>query len=309
VDVTVNGKRVKAIAQLSKQAYVYVLDRVTGKPVWPIEERPVPQSDVPGERTSPTQPIPTKPAAYDRQGYDENELINFTPELRAEALALVKSYRLGPLYTPPSLVIPGGTKGSWYNPGGTGGSVWEPGGVDPETGILYVPSQAGATIIAVEKNPKSDVNFSRVLSGGRLAVRDLPILKPPYSRITAIDLNSGEHLWAVPAGDTPEYIKNNPSLAGLTIPKTGTPATRPTILVTKTLLFAGEGWGGGRMLHAYDKKTGAIVWETSIPGMMGCNPMSYMLNGKQYIAFTVGDATHEAELLVYALADKPTTKP
>ncbi len=308
-NVRVNGKSVKAIVQLTKQAYAYVLDRVTGQPIWPIEERPVPASDVPGERASPTQPIPTKPPAYDRQGYDEKELIDFTPELRAEALNIVKQYRLGPVFTPPSQVTANGTKGSWYNPGGTGGVVWESGAFDPETGILYVPSQTGPGIITVAKDPKSDLNFSRGTTAGRLTLHDLPILKPPYSRITAIDLNKGEHVWMTAAGDAPQYIKNNPLLNGLTVPRTGTPNVRATILATKTLLFAGEGWGGGKMFHAYDKKTGALVWETSIPGMMGSLPMTYMLNGKQYIVFTVGDQVNPAELVAYALGDRAPTQP
>jgi quinoprotein glucose dehydrogenase len=306
-NVRVNGRSVRAVVQLTKQAYAYVLDRVTGQPIWPIVERPVPQSDVPGERTSPTQPIPTKPPAYDRQGYDQNDLIDFTPELRAEAVEIVKQYRLGPVFTPPSQVMPNATKGSWYNPGGTGGSLWESGAFDPETGILYVPSQTGPSVITVAKDPKSDLNFSRGTTAGRLTVRDLPILKPPYSRITAIDLTRGEPLWFVAAGETPPDIRKNPVLKDLTISRTGTPNARPTLLATKTLLFAGEGWGGGKMFHAYDKKTGALVWEMSIPGWMGSMPMTYMLNGKQYIAFTVGDSTHRAELISLTLADRPTT--
>ncbi len=307
-NVRVNGRSVKAVVQLTKQAYAYVFNRVTGRPIWPIVERPVPESDVPGERASPTQPIPTKPAAYDRQGYNETDLIDFTPELRAEALNIGKQYRLGPVFTPPSQVKADGTGGSWYNPGGTGGSLWESGAFDPETGILYVPSQTGPSIITVATDPKSDLSFSRGRTAGRLTVHDLPILKPPYSRITAIDLNSGEHLWFVAAGDTPVYIQNNPVLKDLTIPQTGTPNTRPTLLVTKTLLLAGEGWGAGKMLHAYDKRSGALVWETSIPGWMGSLPMTYMLNGKQYIAFTVGDQVHPAELIAYALGDRAPTQ-
>jgi quinoprotein glucose dehydrogenase len=174
-------------------------------------------------------------------------------------------------------------------------------------GKRRVRSRDRHPVRAVAKDPKSDLNFSRGTTAARLTVHDLPILKPPYSRITAIDLNKGEPLWFVAAGETPPDIQRNPVFRGLTIPRTGTPNARPTLLATKTLLFAGEGWGGGKMFHAYDKKTGALVWEMSIPGWMGSMPMTYMLNGKQYIAFTVGDSTHRAELIALTRADRPTT--
>jgi quinoprotein glucose dehydrogenase len=286
--------------QLSKQGYAYVLDRVTGEPIWPIEERRVPASDVPGERAWPTQPHPTKPPPYEYQGYVENDLIDFTPELRAEAIRIAKQYRLGPLFEPPSEIKENGTKGTWYNPGSTGGALWQGGGFDPENNYFYIPSKTGPSVITVANDPKSDMRFSR---GPRpeLSVEGLPILKPPYSRITALDLNTGEYAWVVPLGTTPQSVSKNPALAGITLPNTGGINLLATLLVTKTLLIAGEGWGGEPVVRAYDKKTGAVVAEVGIPGQMGSMPMTYMVNGQQYIAFTVGSPTEPAELVALAL--------
>jgi len=300
VNMTVAGRPIKALVQLTKQGYAYVLDRVTGQPVWPIEERPVPASDVPGERAWPTQPHPTKPAAYEYQGYVENDLVDFTPEFRAEAISIARQYRLGPLFTSPSQVKEGGTKGSWYNPGGTGGALWQGGGFDPETHYFYIPSKTGPGIISVRNDPKSDLRFSRG-PGADLSVQGLPILKPPYSRITTIDLNTGEFAWVVPLGTTPSRVSQHPALRGINVPNTGGINLHATLLVTKTLLIAGEGWGGAPIIRAYDKKTGAVLAELSIPGMMGSMPMTYMVNGKQYIAFTVGSPTEPAELVALAL--------
>jgi quinoprotein glucose dehydrogenase len=300
VNMTVDGRPVKALVQLTKQAYAYVLDRVTGQPVWPFEERAVPASDVPGERASPTQPHPTKPPAYDRQGYVENDLIDFTPELRAQAIKTVKQYQLGPVFTPPSEIKPDGTKGTWYNPGGTGGSLWQGGGFDPETNYFYIPSKTGPGIISVAKDPKSDLRFSRG-RGGAPEVEGLPILKPPYSRITALDLNRGEFAWVVPLGTTPAKVAQHPALKDANLPNTGGINLHATLLVTKTLLIAGEGWGGAQVVRAYDKRTGAVVGEVSIPGMMGSMPMTYMVDGKQYLAFTVGTPTEPASVVALAL--------
>jgi quinoprotein glucose dehydrogenase len=300
VNMTVDGKPVKALVQLTKQGYAYVLDRVTGQPVWPFEERPAPPSDVPGERAWPTQPHPTKPPAYEYQGYVENDLIDFTPELRAEAMKVAKQYRLGPVFTPPSEIKPGGTKGTWYNPGGTGGSLWQGGGFDPETSTFYIPSKAGPGITSVVNDPKSDLRFSRG-PGANLSVKGLPILKPPYSRITALDLNKGEFAWVVPLGTTPAQVSAHPALVGMSLPNTGGIGLHATLLVTKTLLIAAEGWGGAPVVRAYDKATGAVLSEVTIPGMMGSMPMTYMVNGKQYLAFTVGTATEPAEVISLAL--------
>jgi quinoprotein glucose dehydrogenase len=300
VNMTVGGRPVKALVQLTKQAYAYVLDRVTGEPVWPFEERAAPASDVPGERAWPTQPHPTKPPAYDYQGYVENDLIDFTSQLRAQAVKIARQYRLGPVFTPPSEVKPDGTKGTWYNPGGTGGSLWQGGGFDPETNYFYIPSKTGPGIISVANDPSSDLRFSRG-KGDNLSVEGLPILKPPYSRITALDLNKGEFAWMVPLGTTPERVARNPALKDMALPNTGGIGLHATLLVTKTLLIAGEGWGGAHVIRAYDKKTGAVVSEIGIPGMMGSMPMTYMANGRQYIAFTVGTPTQAAEVVSLAL--------
>jgi quinoprotein glucose dehydrogenase len=300
VNMTVDGRPVKAVVQLSKQGFAYVLDRVTGQPVWPIEERPVPASDAPGERAWPTQPHPTKPAAYEYQGYNENDLIDFTPELRAEAISIAKQYRLGPVFTPPSEIKPDGTKGTWYNPGGTGGSLWQSGGFDPETSLYYIPTKAGPNVASLRNDPKSNMRLSRG-PGAQLAVQGLPILKPPYSKIVALDLNKGEYAWSVPLGNTPKSVSEHAALKGKTIPNTGGIGLQATMLVTKTLLIAGEGWGGEQVVRAYDKKTGAVLGEVSIPGMMGSMPMTYMHGGKQYIAFTVGTRTEPAELVAFAL--------
>src|SRR2546421_45536 len=256
VNMTVDGRLVKALVQTSKQGYAYVLDRVTGQPVWPFEERPAPASDVPGERAWPTQPHPSKPPAYEYQGYVESDLIDFTPELRAAAIRIAKQYRLGPVFTPPSEVKPDGTKGTWYNPGGTGGSLWQSGGFDPETGYFYIPSKAGPGIITVRNDPRSDLRFSRGPGGVALTVEALPILKPPYSRITALDLNKGEFAWMVPLGTTPTQVSQHPALKDKNLPNTGGIGLHATLLVTKTLLIAGEGWGGGPVVRAYCTKTG-----------------------------------------------------
>ena len=260
----------------------------------------MPASDVPGERAWPTQPHPTKPPPYEYQGYVENDLIDFTPELRAEAIRIAKQYRLGPLFEPPSEIKENGTKGTWYNPGSTGGALWQGGGFDPENNYFYIPSKTGPSVITVANDPKSDMRFSR---GPRpeLSVEGLPILKPPYSRITALDLNTGEYAWVVPLGTTPQSVSKNPALAGITLPNTGGINLLATLLVTKTLLIAGEGWGGEPVVRAYDKKTGAVVAEVGIPGQMGSMPMTYMVNGQQYIAFTVGSPTEPAELVALAL--------
>jgi quinoprotein glucose dehydrogenase len=303
VQMTVNGRQVKALVQLTKQAYAYVIDRVTGQPVWPIPELPVPASDVPGERAWPTQPHPTKPPAYEPQGYVESDLIDFTPELRAEAIKIAQQYRLGPVFTPGSEVKPNGTKGTWYNPGGTGGSLWQGGGFDPDTSYFYIPSKSGASVTTVANDPKSDLKFSRG-PGGNLSVSGLPILKPPYSRITAVNLNTGDFAWVVPVGTTPPSVLNNPVLKGITLPpNTGGNGLQATLLVTKTLLIAGEGWGGAHVVRAYDKKTGAIVGELNIPGMMGSMPMTYSVNGKQYLSFTIGTQTDPAEVVALALGN------
>ncbi|MBM3771376.1 MAG: pyrroloquinoline quinone-dependent dehydrogenase [Acidimicrobiia bacterium] len=307
-DIRVDGKPIKAVVQLTKQAFAYVFDRVTGRPVWPIEERPVPTSNVPGERTAPTQPFPTKPPAFDRQGVTIDDLIDFTPELRAEAVALLKYYRIGPLFTPPSVrgTGPEGHRGTIQLPGSVGGADWQSGAFDPETGILYVQSITGPfTADVVKPETKTDLNYVSGIRAWTAGPKGLPLFKPPYGRITGIDLNRGEIKWMTPNGDGP---RNHPLLKPLNLPPLGSPG-RSSPLVTKTLLFLGEGdpvmaglgsrlrpempaslapGYGGRRFRAFDKATGAILWETELPAGVTGAPMTYMFEGKQYVLAATG---------------------
>jgi len=304
VDITSNGRRIKAVVQFTKQAYAYVFDRTNGQPVWPMDEKPVPKSDVPTEWTSPTQPIPSKPPAFDRQGLNRDDLIDFTPQLHGMALQVMESYRMGPLFTPPSIIDgPDKTKGLIQVPGYNGGSNWESGAADPETGFVYVGSLLRPDLVGLVKPQNGKYDSDLVRDAGAVpTVKGLPLVKPPYGRITAYDMNKGEIAWQVANGDTPPAIKNHPDLAGLNIPRTGSPS-RAGIVVTKTLLFAGEGFGGLAGFRAYDKKTGEIVWETAIPGgvVQSGLPMTYMYQGRQYIVFSAGDSKNPAQIIAYAL--------
>jgi quinoprotein glucose dehydrogenase len=307
-DITVDGRRIESVVQLTKQSFAYVFDRATGKPVWPIEEKPVPQTDVPGEWTSPTQPIPTKPAPFDRQGVKVDELIDFTPALRAAALEAVKPYRLGELYSPPSVVNgPDGTQGTLTLPGFVGGANWEHGSFDPETGILYVGSFTNVGNYGLNQDStRSDMRYLG-RAGRTPTVSGLPLMKPPYNRVTAINLNTGNHVWMVPGGDTPAAIKNNPALQGLDIPTTGA-LTRPAVMATKTLLFMSEGWGSAAMLHVLDKKTGERIVDIPLPGSIGGSPMTYMVNGRQYIALWVGRQSSLPAQLITLSVDSPPAR-
>jgi glucose dehydrogenase len=303
MDIVVDDVPIKAVAQITKQAWVYTFDRVTGEPVWPIEERPVPGSDVPGEVTSPTQPFPTKPPAFDRQGFTADDVIEFTPELRAEALAGISQFRMGPMYTPPSLAnAEDGTRGTLSLPSATGGANWEGGTFDPETGILYVGSYTQATVMALQPEPEfSDLRYITGGGGELPWLSGLPLAKPPWGRITAIDMNSGEHLWQIPNGPTPEEVLDNPALEGVEIPATGR-ATRAMLLATPTLLFSTDGWGGTPVLRAHDKATGEVIAEIGLPGMSGGLPMSYAIDGKQYIVVSVA-GERGAEIVALDLPD------
>ena len=314
VEITVEGKPIKAVAQVTKQGWAYVFDRKTGEPVWPFEERAVPASDVPGEKAATTQRFPTWPPPFELQGITEDDLIDFTPELRAEAVKLASKFRMGAIFTPPSLAEDpeDGTQGTFVLPGGNGGANI-PGGaaVDPDTGILYVASVKGHSVIRLVHDPKkSNMRYISLGPGGIQGPQGLPLLKPPYGRIVAIDLNTGEHLWNVPNGDTPASVKNHPALAGVDIPQTGKDA-HAGIFVTKTLVFAGEGRGGDPWLNVYDKKTGEVVAKIELPAPTNHPPMTYMHNGKQYIVLPVATADHPAELVALALPDEeePTDEP
>jgi len=339
-DITIDGRTVKAVAQPTKQAFLYVLDRMTGKPIWPIEERSVEQSTVPGEKTSATQPFPTKPPAYDRQGSSVDDLIDFTPELRAEALKLASRYKMGPVFTPPVVSKIEGPLGTLAMAVNSGGTNWPGGSFDPETHMLYVFSQSQmGSLGLVPGDPKLSGDFAWIQgnaatgartsggagadagadrapaapaaenAGGGLTVRGLPLVKPPYGRISAIDLNKGEIRWQVAHGETPDNIRNNPALKGLNIPRTGRPGAVGT-LVTKTLVIAGEPGvfttptgQRGAMLRAYDKATGKEVGAVYMPTQQSGTPMTYMLNGKQYIVVAIGGNGYTAELRAFKLAE------
>lgn len=316
LDIRVNGTPIKAVVQLTKQSFAYVFDRVTGRPVWPIVERPVPPSDIPGEQASPTQPFPTKPAPYDRQGVSVDDVIDFTPALKAEALKVLSTYRIGPLYTPPSLANPDGTGGTLMLPSTIGGANWQGGAADPETGIVYVPSLTAPRVAAMRvcEPGSTPIPTMRYCAGGVRntypEVQGIPLVKPPWGRITAINLNTGEHVWMIANADTPDRIATHPALKGVTIPRTGH-QERSGLLVTKTLLFAGEGSGlfsvphgdGGTRLRAHDKRTGETISTFELPARQTGLPMTYMLNGKQYIVVPVGATNHPAELVALTLGN------
>ncbi len=294
VNIEVDGRPLKAVVQVTKQAFAYVFDRVTGEPIWPITERQVASSDIPGERTSPTQPFPTKPAPFDLQGLTLDDLIDFTPELKAQAVEIASQYRIGPLFTPPSLAqAEDGTRGLIQIPGQGGGANWEGAAVDVESGVLYVPSITNPIVRGLFNDPEhSDMNY--VDARWRLpGPQGLPLVRPPWGRVTAIDLNTGEHLWMVPNGDTPEYVRDHPALAGIEIPRTGT-ATRGSTIVTRALLFVTS---GDPILRAHDKETGAIVAEIALPARATGVPMTYMVEGRQYIVVAVAGPDHPAELV------------
>jgi quinoprotein glucose dehydrogenase len=301
VDIEVDGRPIRAVVLITKQGWAFVFDRETGKPVWPIEERAVPQSNIPGERTSPTQPFPTKPPAFSRQGVSEDDLIDFTPELREKAREALANLEFSTLYSPVRLLDPAsGYRGALRVPRSTGGGNWEGGAVDPETGILYVTSQMSPAVEALEPAGDGIEADYTVARGGRPGVEGLPILKPPYGEITAIDLNRGEILWQIPNADTPDQIANHPALAGIDLPRTGRPA-RVGQLATRTLLFAGEGVGGKPILRAYDKATGEILAELELPAPQTGLPMSYMLDGIQYLVVAVAGQNTSAEFVAFRL--------
>jgi len=345
VDLTVNGRPVKAVAAMGKQAMLYLFDRVTGEPVFPIEERPVPQSDVPGEKTSPTQPFPTRPPPYDHQGVTLENLIDFTPALREEAVKIAARYKIGPIFTPPPVSRTEGPIAGFRSSGGTN---WPGGSFDPETHIAYIPSFTAFPILGLLPPPSkefSDIPYVsgniltgvRYISGpGKNAGADapartgpagagpaattndgavnanaspqgLPLLKPPYGRITAIDLDRGEIRWQVAHGETPDSVRNHPALQGVTIPRTGQSGAVGA-LVTKTLVIAGDplattgaGRPRGAMLRAYDKTNGKEIGTVYLPAQQSGTPMTYALNGRQYIVVAISGGTYSGEYVAFTL--------
>ena len=364
-DVVVNGRRVRALAQPTKQAFLFVLDRETGQPIWPIEERAVPQSTVPNERTSPTQPFPTKPLPFDRQGVSVDDLIDFTPALRAQALDVIKKYTIGPLYTPPSFSHVDGPLATIQVPADTGGANWPGASFDPDTKHLYIHSHTSAYLAGIVPANPATSDFGYVAgqaraggagargaaapaargaaapaapgaaadasppapplrgaspgprgaagppAGGRggTSVQGLPLIKPPYDRITAYDMKTGDIVWQKTHSSTPDDIKNHPALEGVNLPpRLGQPGrTFIGTLTTKTLVIAGEGGvhrneAGERvaLLRAYDKATGADVGAVEMPDKQTGSPMAYRINGKQYIVVAVS-GVDGAQLIAYAL--------
>jgi quinoprotein glucose dehydrogenase len=293
VDIVVDARPIKAVALITKQGYTFVFDRVDGTPVWPIEEQTVPQGNVPGERLSPTQPVPTKPAPFDYQGISDATLIDFTPELRAEALQNIEKFDYGPVFTPPSL------RGTILLPGWAGGGEWQGAAFDPDTGYYYIPSTTSPIVVQLmDADPaESNLGFRR---GGATSVagpQSLPLTKPPYSRITAINLNTGEHAWMVPHGDG---IRQRIIDMGILDPGPVGSPDRTGPLVTKTLLFIAQRDGGRSVLRAFDKASGEIVHELELPRQPGGTPMTYMDNGKQYIAIALGGGA-DSRLVAIAL--------
>jgi len=293
VDIVVDGKAIKAVAQVSKQGFIYVFDRVTGQPVWPIEERSVPQSTVPGERSSPTQPFPTRPAPFELQGISDDTLIDFTPELRAKAERIIAKYDYGEVFTPPSL------KGTIQLPGWAGGANWMGAAVDPETSTIYIPSNTGPIVVKlVEPKPNTvELRYIRSRSGNIRGPQRLPLTKPPYGRISAIDLNTGEYQWIKPNAEGMRQ-----KLIDMGIPDPGPVGTFNSTgpLLTKSLLFTVVADGGNNLLRAIDKETGELIHVIELPGAPRGTPMTYKVAGKQYIAVSIG-GMKEAKLVSLAL--------
>jgi quinoprotein glucose dehydrogenase len=352
-DINVNGQAIKAVALPSKESFLYVFDRVTGKPVWPIEERPVPQGDVPGEWYSPTQPFPTKPPAYARQAITMDNLIDFTPELHAKALDLVKHYKMGPMFLSavvsklpgPFAALTIGTLG--------GGTNWPGAGYDPESQTVFAPAaNAGVAPLGLVEPPEgfSDIRYLAGVAGQKFRVNEgpgfgsasdapkisesqaklnailaksnantpeappigttvdgLPLVKPPYGLLSAINLDRGEMVWQVPHGDTPDSIRNNLALKGLDIPKTGQQGN-VGLVVTKTLVIMGDpqisttaDHPRGAMLRAYDKQTGQQVGAVWLPAPQSGSPMTYTFDGKQYIIVAVSGGNYSGDYIAFSL--------
>ncbi len=312
LNVTVDGQPTPIVVQTTKQAWAFTFNRESGEPVWPIVERPVPQSEIPGEQLSPTQPFPTWPAPYDLQGLTEDDLIDFTPELRQEALEIVENYRIGPIFNPPIQVgHPSGLRSFVSCPSGAT-NIYGPTSADPETGIVYVSSISGCrseNIVSGREmdEPDDPMTTGRTVADWVVANRGdfrgpqgLPIFKPPYSRITAIDMNTGEHLWMAPNGDTPERVRNHPALEGVALPNTGVTSHAIT-LATRTLLISAEGSDGASVLRAVDKRTGDRLGTVEIPAPGQYGMMTYMHEGRQYIVVQISSPTHPGSLAAVRL--------
>ena len=316
-DIKVDGKTIKAVAVPTKQGILYTFDRLTGKPVWPMEEKPVEKGEVPGEWYSPTQPMPTKPPAYAKNGTSMDDLLDFTPELHEQAVAIASRFKLGPIFTPPVVSKADGPLATLTRGPTNGGSNWPGGAFDPETHMFYVASSNAAPIalgLAQPSKERSDMDWVLGIApqpnGARvgLSVQGLPLFKPPYGTMTAINLDKGEIAWQVPHGETPDVVREHQALKGMTIPRTGQPGFIVGTLVTKTLVIAGDPQvttlptrPRGAMLRAYDKATGAEVGSVLLPAPISASPMTYAVNGRQYIVVAVSGGPYSGEFIALRL--------
>jgi quinoprotein glucose dehydrogenase len=306
VTITVNRRRIDAVAQVTKQGFTYVLDRVTGQPVWPIVEKPVPaDSNVPGEKPYATQPFPTRPPAFVEQGVSLDDANNLTPEIKAQAQAEMKKYRLGPLYTPPSL------EGTLQSPSQGGGASWGGAAFDPDTAYLFVRAAHSIGRNRVGKNDGTDslvdAAYSNMFARGaeELTLRGVPLNSPPYAVLVAIDLNKGTLAWKVPLGEGSPSLRNNPLLRGVALPdRLGSPNSRGGALVTKSgLVFIG---GGDAWLYAFDKMTGREIWRGKVPYANNANPMTYRTrSGRQFIVMATGTGADNALVAFTLGGDTP----
>ena len=318
MDINVNGVNIKAVAQVTKQAFAYVFDRVTGKPVWPIDEKPVPQSTVSGEVTSKTQPIPSKPSPFDRQGISDDDLIGFTPELKDAARKIISQYSSGPLFTPPNT-----GNGSIQLPGDVGGASWAGAAFNPLTGKLFVPSVTNPRVVVLEHLPLSDFKYANSLTKTKylLGPEGLPITKPPYGRITAINMTSGESSWMTAIGTGPKDIL---AAKGIHVDGDLGWPRRTHVLATPNLLFAVQSGyfeitgahirnlfpnsvkiaakSDDPALRAIDPDTGELIAKIKLPANSWAAPMTYSINGKQYLVMAVGGGGTNTDAGLVALA-------
>ena len=314
LDITVDGRAIKALILPTKQSYMFVLDRVTGEPVWPIPEVPVIQGDVPGEWYSPTQPIPTRPPPVDEIDLGVEDLVDYTPELLARAEEIFSNYTVGWLYDPPTEAIAGGNLGTLALPSSTGGVNWPGGSADPETGFFYIYTKTQVGALGLVNDPdRSDMDFIRGRPDGvnprdaSTNIQGFPMIKPPWGRITGINMNTGDIAWQIPHGEAPDDIRNHEVLGGMDIGRTGWPG-RIGVLVTKTVVVAGESGvyttetgEVGAMLRAYDKATGEEVGAVYMTSRQSGSPMTYQVNDQQYIVVATSGGGRSGELLAYRL--------
>lgn len=302
ITVRQGNRRIDAVAQVTKQGYVFAFERVTGKPLWPIVERPVPASDVPGEQAWPTQPLPVRPAPVARTGITEAEAADFTPAIRAQALAELQKYTLGPLYTPPSL------KGTVTLPGSIGGAGWGGAMFDPVGNTLYVKATNSPSVWRILAHPSpsdtNDMEYAADLGlsiGVSLEGGTLPVIKPPYGTLTAIDMATGQHKWQVPLGDTPA-VRQHPALAGVALPRyLGVSGAPGGVVTAGGLIFI---TGGGDVLYAIDTRNGEVAWEYKLGQVAYANPMTFRTRaGRQFVVVSTG-AGPRATLVAFTLRDR-----